>query len=48
MSIWPKKFDIIKNKSYLSHTKMGKEISTFSDIEIEKNNFYHYESPTLM
>ena len=27
---------------------MGKEISTFSDIEIEKNNFYHYESPTLM
>ena len=25
--------------------KMGKKISTFGDIEIEKNKFYRYETP---
>ena len=25
--------------------KMGKEISTFGDIEIEKNEFYRHNSP---
>ena len=24
---------------------MGKEILTFEDIEIEKNKFYHHETP---
>ena len=28
--------------------KMGKEILTFSDIEIEKNKFYRYKSPILL
>ena len=27
---------------------MGKEILTFGDIEIEKNNFYHYKSPMFL
>ena len=32
-----KKPNIIKHKNLLSHVKMGKEILTFGDIEIEKN-----------
>ena len=31
----------------LSHIKMGKEILTFGDIEIEKHKFYCYKSPTF-
>ena len=27
---------------------MGKEILTFSDIEIEKNKLYHYKSPIFL
>ena len=30
----------MKHKNLLSHIKMGKEILTFGDIEIEKNKFY--------
>ena len=36
MLIWPEKQNIIKHKNLLSHTKMGKEILTFGDIEIKK------------
>ena len=27
---------------------MGKEILTFEDIEIEKNKFYHHETPIFL
>ena len=30
----------LKIKLLLSHTKMGQNILTFEDIEIEKNKFY--------
>ena len=40
-----KKENIIKYKKLLSHTKMGKEIFMFGDIETEKNKFYHYKNP---
>ena len=33
-----RKWKIIKHKNLLSHIKMGKEILTFGDIEIEKKN----------
>ena len=34
----------IKHKNLLSHIKMNKEILTFGDNEIEKNNkFYHHK-----
>ena len=36
-----RKGNIIKHINSLSHIKMGKEI--VSDIEIEKNKFYHYK-----
>ena len=26
---------------------MGKEVLTFGDIEIEKNKFYHHQTPTF-
>ena len=32
-------------KNLFSYIKMAKEILTFGDIEIEKNKFYHHESP---
>ena len=35
----------IKHKNLLSDIKMGKNMLTFGDIEIERNNFYHHESP---
>ena len=35
----------MKHKYLLSHKKMGKEILTFGDTEIEKNNFYHNKTP---
>ena len=34
-----KKRNIMKHKNLLSHIKMGKEILTFGDNEIEKNKF---------
>ena len=34
-----------KIKNLLLNIKMGKEILTVGDIEIEKNKFYHNESP---
>ena len=37
--MWPKIAEHYKN--LLSHIKMGKEILTFGDTEIEKNKFYH-------
>ena len=27
---------------------MGKEILTFGDVDIEKNQFYHYKSPIFL
>ena len=32
-------------KNLLSHIKIGKEISTFGDIGIEKNKFYIHKTP---
>ena len=32
-------------KNLFSYIKMAKGILTFDDIEIEKNKFYHHESP---
>ena len=32
-------------KNLLSHIKIGKEISTFGDIGIEKNKFYSHRTP---
>ena len=40
--------NIIKHKNLLSHIKMGKEILTFGDIEIEKNKFYCHKSPIFL
>ena len=40
-----KKWNIIKHKTLLSHIKMGIEILTFGDIEVEKNKFYHNKTP---
>ena len=37
--VWQKEEDIIKYK-LLSHMKLGREIITFGDIEIEKHNFH--------
>ena len=45
MLIWPKRWNIVKHKNLLSHMKVGKEILTFGDIEIEKNKFYHSKIP---
>ena len=44
MLIWLKKQNIIKNKNLLSHIKIGKEILTFGDTEIEKIEVYRHES----
>ena len=35
----------MKHKNLLSHIKMGKEILTFGDIEIEKTKCYHNRTP---
>ena len=35
----------MKHKNLLSHIKMCKNALKFSDIEIEKDKFYHYKSP---
>ena len=40
--------NIIKHKNLLSHIKMGKEILTFGDIEIEKNKFYCHKCPIFL
>ena len=42
------KKNITKHKSLLTHAKMGKEILTFGNIEIEKSKFYHYKSPVFL
>ena len=43
---WTEKSEtFLKNKNLLSHIKMGKEILTFGNIEIEKNKFYHHKTP---
>ena len=43
-----KKENIIKHKNLLSHVKIGREILTFRDIELEKNKFYRYKSPIFL
>ena len=43
-----KKKNIIKNKNLISYIKMGKEILTFGDIEIEKNTFYRNQAPIFL
>ena len=40
-----KKGNITKHENLLPHVKMGKDISTFVNIEIEKNKFYSHKSP---
>ena len=39
---------IIKHKNLLSHIKIGKEILTFRNIEIEKNKFYCNKIPSFL
>ena len=46
--IWPKKVEHYKHKKLLSHVKMGKEILTFGDIEIDKNKIYGNKSPNFL
>ena len=36
---------LYKHKNLLWHIKMGKEILTFGDIEIEKSKFYRHKTP---
>ena len=48
MPIWMKKIgvkNIAKYKNLLLHIKMGKEIITFGDIEIEKHKLHRYKNP---
>ena len=40
-----KKWNIMKHKNLLSSIKMGKDILTFGDIEIEKKKIYRNKSP---
>ena len=40
-----KKQNIKKLKHVLPYTKIGKQIVTFGDVEIEKHKFYRYKSP---
>ena len=42
------KQNIIKHKNVLPHIKLGKEISAFGDIEIEKNKFYRNKTPVFL
>ena len=36
---------LMENDPYM---KLGKEILTFEDIEIEKSKFYHYKTPYIL
>ena len=45
---WPKKAESYKPKNLLSRIKMGKEILTFRDIEIEKKYFYRNKTPVSL
>ena len=47
MLIW-KKEKIIKHKKLLSHIKVSKEILTFGNIEIEKDNYYRNKTPIFL
>ena len=38
----------MKHKKLLPYIKMGKEIMTFSDIEIEKHKFHRYKNPIFL
>ena len=40
--------NIIKYKNLLPYIKMGREILTFGDIEIEKNKFYHHKTTIFL
>ena len=40
-----KKRNVIKHKNLLSHIKMGENILTFGDTEIEKNGFHRNKTP---
>ena len=40
-----KSWNIIKHKNLLADIKMGKEILTFANIEIEKSEFHRYKIP---
>ena len=43
---WTEKSEkFLKHKNLLSHIKMGKEILTFGNIEIEKSKFYRHKNP---
>ena len=41
-------WNIIKHKNILSHIKMGREILTFVDIEIEKHKYFRYKNPIFL
>ena len=48
MLIWPKKWNIIKRKNLLLRIKIGKEILTFGDIEVEKHKFHRHQTPIFL
>ena len=41
-------WNIIKHENLLSYIKIGKEILTFGDIEIEKKKFYRNKIPVRL
>ena len=38
----------MKHEKLLTRIKMGKEVFTFGDIEIEKNKFYRHKNPIFL
>ena len=42
------KNEILNIKNLFLHMKMGKEILTFCNIEIEKNKFYCHKTPIIL
>ena len=46
MLIWIKRWNVIKHKNLLSHTKFG--YITFGNTEIKKQKFHHCKNLTLL
>ena len=48
MVIWLKKAEYYKTQTMFLYVKMGKDILTFGNIEIEKYKFYHHKTPIFL
>ena len=44
----PRKVEHYKTKDLFSYIKLGKEMLTFGNVEIEKDEFYHHKGPVLL